>query len=161
VFINEIHYDNAGSGGDVNEGVEVAGPAGTDLNGWSVVVYNGQNGLQRASHALSGVIVDEGDGFGAAWNPFALLNGKNGLALVDDSNTLRQFLSYEGPFVALGGPAHGMTSTDIGVAEADTTPEGESLQLQGTGSVYGHFSWVGPRQHSRGSLNDGQSLQGR
>ncbi len=29
VFINEIHYDNSGT--DTNEGVEIAGPAGTDL----------------------------------------------------------------------------------------------------------------------------------
>jgi hypothetical protein len=32
VFINEIHYDNAGT--DVGEGVEIAGTAGTDLTGW-------------------------------------------------------------------------------------------------------------------------------
>ncbi len=33
VFINEIHYDNATGtvGGDINEGIEIAGPAGTDL----------------------------------------------------------------------------------------------------------------------------------
>ena len=30
VFINEIHYDDAG--GDAGEGVEIAGPAGTDLS---------------------------------------------------------------------------------------------------------------------------------
>jgi hypothetical protein len=35
VFINEIHYDNNGT--DVNEGVEIAGPAGTNLTGWKVV----------------------------------------------------------------------------------------------------------------------------
>ena len=32
-------YDNDGA--DVNEGVEVAGPAGTDLTGWKVIFYNG------------------------------------------------------------------------------------------------------------------------
>lgn len=31
VWINEIHYDNTGD--DVDEGVEIAGPAGTDLTG--------------------------------------------------------------------------------------------------------------------------------
>ncbi len=30
IFVNEIHYDDAG------EVAEVAGPAGTDLTGWSV-----------------------------------------------------------------------------------------------------------------------------
>ena len=42
--------------------------------------------------------------------------------------------------------------------EARTTPAGESLQLRGHGSVYEHFSWSGPARHSRGRLNDGQTL---
>ena len=42
VFISEIHYDNAGT--DAGEAVEVFGPAGTDLSGWSIVLYNGANG---------------------------------------------------------------------------------------------------------------------
>ena len=44
VFINEIHYDNVGT--DAGEAIEIAGPAGTDLTGWSVVLYNGSNGLR-------------------------------------------------------------------------------------------------------------------
>ncbi|MEZ5000823.1 MAG: hypothetical protein R2727_09375 [Bacteroidales bacterium] len=40
VFINEIHYDNDGT--DVDEGIEIAGPAGTDLTGWKLVLYNGK-----------------------------------------------------------------------------------------------------------------------
>ena len=39
VFINEIHYDNAGT--DMGEAIEVAGPAGEGLSGWSIVLYNG------------------------------------------------------------------------------------------------------------------------
>ncbi len=42
VFINEIHYDNDGT--DADEAIEIAGPAGTDLTGWSVVLYNGVMG---------------------------------------------------------------------------------------------------------------------
>jgi hypothetical protein len=36
VFINEIHYDNAGA--DVGEFVEIAGPAGTNLAGWRLML---------------------------------------------------------------------------------------------------------------------------
>jgi hypothetical protein len=43
VFINEIHYDNTGT--DVGEGVEIAGTAGTDLTGWSIIPYNGNGGV--------------------------------------------------------------------------------------------------------------------
>jgi beta-glucanase (GH16 family) len=32
VWINEIHYDNAGT--DTGERIEVAGDAGTSLSGW-------------------------------------------------------------------------------------------------------------------------------
>jgi len=35
VYINEFHYDNAGT--DVGEFLEVAGPAGTDLSGYTVL----------------------------------------------------------------------------------------------------------------------------
>ena len=42
VFINEIHYDNDGV--DVGEAIEIAGPAGTNLSGWTLVLYNGATG---------------------------------------------------------------------------------------------------------------------
>ncbi|MGH9270793.1 MAG: hypothetical protein ACRDZ2_05935, partial [Ilumatobacteraceae bacterium] len=37
VFINELHYDNAST--DTGEAIEVAAPAGTNLTGWSIVLY--------------------------------------------------------------------------------------------------------------------------
>jgi hypothetical protein len=43
VRFSEIHYDNAG--GDVAEFVEIEGPAGTDLTGWRVVLYNQTGGV--------------------------------------------------------------------------------------------------------------------
>ena len=50
VFINEIHYDNAGA--DSGEAIEIAGPAGTDLSGWSLVLYNGNGGAAYKTTAL-------------------------------------------------------------------------------------------------------------
>ena len=50
VFINEIHYDNTGT--DTGEAIEVAGPAGTDLTGWSLVLYNGSTGALYNTTAL-------------------------------------------------------------------------------------------------------------
>jgi hypothetical protein len=66
VFINEFHYDNAGA--DVNEGVAVAGPAGTDLTGWKVMFYNGYGGVVYDSVVLSGTIPGQQNGFGTAWS---------------------------------------------------------------------------------------------
>jgi hypothetical protein len=45
-------------------------------------------------------------------------------------------LSYEGSFTATNGPANGMTSTDIGIAEESNAAVGSSLQLIGAGFTY-------------------------
>ena len=62
VFINEIHYDN--SGGDTGEGFEIADPAGLDLSGWSVALYNGSTRALYDTAALAGTIPDQQSGFG-------------------------------------------------------------------------------------------------
>jgi len=160
VFINELHYDNTGT--DADEGVEIAGPTGTNLTGWSVVLYNGTGGATYGTIPLSGVLPNNGQScgtlnFGVAAN--GIQNGSpDGLALVDPANAVIQFLSYEGVFVGVGGPANGLTSVDIGVSEAGTEPLGQSLQLQGTGFQYSQFTWAGPINHTRGATNTGQTL---
>src|SRR5687768_4991847 len=132
VFINELHYDNTGA--DSGEAIEVAGPAGTDLNGYQLVLYNGATGAPYGTHNLSGTLPNQDDGHGTlSVAAVGLQNGSpDGVALVGPSGLI-QFLSYEGPFAAVSGPACGITSTDIGVLEAGTEPLGQSLQLTGTG----------------------------
>ncbi len=156
VFINEIHYDNSST--DVGEAVEIAGPAGTDLSGWTLVLYNGNGGVTYSTIALSGTIDDEGSGFGAlSFDTPGIQNGPDGIALVDAGGAVVQFLSYEGSFVATNGPAVGLTSEDIGVSESGT-PVGTSLQLKGTGFVYDDFDWAFPGDDSFGDVNEGQSF---
>lgn len=142
VFINEIHYDNVG--GDVNEGIEIAGPSGTDLNGWSLELYNGSNLQVYATINLTGTIPNLQNNRGTFW--FSISNIQNdteGFALIDPLNNLVQFLSYEGTFTAVDGVASGSLSIDIGVEESDTTTNlGHSLQLTGSGTKYHHFNWV-------------------
>jgi Ca2+-binding RTX toxin-like protein len=159
VFLNEIHYDN--SGADTNEGVEVAGPAGTDLSGWSIVLYNGLDGsTYGTAAALTGTVPDQQSGFGTAWFSIeAIQNGApDGLALVDPGGVTIQFVSYEGAFAATEGPANGMTSTDIGVAEAGTEPVDQSLQLGGTGTVAEDFAWQPSLGQTRGAVNQNQTF---
>ncbi len=158
VFINELHYDN--DSGDVGEFVEVAGPAGTDLSTYSIVLYNGSGGTSYGTTTLSGTIDDEGgSGFGAvSFLISGIQNGApDGLALVDGGSVV-QFLSYEGDFTATDGPANGMMSTDIGVSEPGNTPVGQSLQLTGTGDMYAEFTWTGPAAESPGDINAGQTF---
>jgi uncharacterized protein len=155
VFVNEIHYDNTGT--DVNEAIEVAGPAGTDLTGWNLVLYNGNGGTQYGTLGLSGTLPDQGGGFGAASvAATGLQNGApDGVALVDAAGAVIQFLSYEGTFVAADGPAAGTSSVNIGVSENGTGPADTSLQLTGTGRAYEDFTWV-EAASSFGAINAGQ-----
>lgn len=158
-WINEIHYDNAGA--DLNEGIEVAGAAGTDLACYELIAYNGSGGASYSTLTLSGIIPDEGCGFGAIWFPISgLQNGApDGIALHNTcTNTLVEFLSYEGTFTATNGPANGVGSTNIGVTETGSTPVGESLQLTGSGNVSSAFSWAGSSASSEGFLNTGQTI---
>lgn len=160
VFINELHYDN--SGADAGEGVEIAGPAGTDLSGWSLALYDGASGSLYDSLSLGGLIPDQQNSCGTLFFPLAgIQNGgtatADGLALVNNTDVM-QLLSYEGVFTALDGPAAGLTSVDIGVAETGTTPLGFSLQLVGTGNLYQDFIWSGPGAGSPGAINPGQTF---
>ena len=160
VWINEFHYDNAG--GDVAEGVEIAGEAGTDLSGYSIVLYNGSSssGASYKTEDLSGVIPDEGAGSGALWFAISGIQngGPDGVAFVGPSGLL-QFLSYEGTFTGVGGVADGITSTEIPVAETSSTAEGLSMQLTGTASAYADFTWVTDTTASPGIINVDQVIQ--
>ncbi len=149
VFINEIHYDNDGT--DAGEFIEIAGPAGTNLSGWAIELYNGSGGARYDVDALSGTIPNQQGGYGTvsiSYPSNGVQNGSpDGIALVNGS-TVVQFLSYEGTFTATSSTANGLTSTDIGVVETDAsgtnpsdTPVGFSLQLQGSGTTYGDFTW--------------------
>lgn len=161
VFINEIHYDNAGS--DSGEAVEIAGPAGTDLSGWKIVPYNGNGGASYTPVCnLSGSIPNQNNGFGSVSCTISgLQNGApDGIALVDAGNALVQFLSYEGTFTASNGPANGIASVDIGVLESGSGAAGQSLQLKGSGSNYEDFTWAAESAASFGSINAGQTFGG-
>jgi uncharacterized protein len=157
-FINEIHYDNTGA--DSGEAIEIAGPAGTNLAGWSLVLYNGNGGAPYDTTSLSGLIPDLGGGYGVVvvnYPSNGIQNGSpDGMALVNASNTVVQFLSYEGTFTAVGGPADGLLSVDIGVSENGSGPVGDSLQLTGTGTAYQDFTWAAEAPNTFGAFNTGQ-----
>ncbi|MGF1511072.1 MAG: endonuclease/exonuclease/phosphatase family protein [Myxococcota bacterium] len=153
--VNELHYDNTGT--DVGEFVEIAGPAGTSLTGWQLVLYNGSNGnpydttaftaadvlVPSTDAGATGFATIEATGFAdAEATGFVVVNfptngiqngAPDGLALIDPEGKVVEFLSYEGTFTAESGPAQGVVSTDIGVSEGSSTPVGTSLQrIDGT-----------------------------
>ena len=135
VRFSELHYDNAGT--DAGEAIEVEGPAGTDLTGWSIVLYDGNGGAAYSTQNLGGAIPATCGARGVVVVNYAvngIQNGSpDGMALVNASGQLIEFLSYEGTFTAVGGPAGGTASTDIGVSES-SSPIGQSLQRDATGA---------------------------
>jgi len=155
VRISEFHYDNEGD--DFSEAIEVSGPAGTNLSGWTVVLYNGANGQQYDSRPLIGAVPASCDTRGVVVLSF-LTNGiqngaPDGMALVTPAGRVVEFLSYEGVFAATDGPATGLTSRDIGVSENGSVPIGYSLARNGAGV------WSDPAPNSLGICNDADGPQ--
>lgn len=164
VFINEILYDINGT--DTGEFIEVAAPAGTNMANYSIVLYNGSGGAVYDTDALSGTTTNQQGGYGTvsiSYPSNGIQNGApDGIALINTAtNTLVQFLCYEGTFVGVGGLANGVTCTDIGVSQSGTNAAGTSLQLQGTGTTYGDFTWNATSiANTQNAPNTGQTFAG-
>ncbi|MDT7858149.1 endonuclease [Rubrivirga sp. S365] len=185
LWINEVHATNDGP--DSGEGVEVAGPAGTDLLGHRLVFYGGHGEPYdpydpdvSAAPALSGALPAEGV-LGAVWLPArGLWNRCNGVALVDPDGRVSHFLSYGGcRFNAVAGPVRTLAAFDgvddsahpdsllwsqpvrgpgwQPVQEWTTMPAGYSIQLTGAGTGLADFAWGGPHPATPGRLGDYQA----
>jgi len=152
VFLSEFHYDNTGT--DTGEFIEVSGNAGTSINGYAVVLYNGNGGTAYNEIPLSGTLTDGGNGCGTFLinlPPNGIQNGSpDGVALIDASGAVLEFLSYEGTFVATDGPAAGVMSVDIDVEEMSSSPAGSSVSLIDGG-------WEFSTTNSAGMYNDNLS----
>ena len=108
VRFSEIHYDNTGT--DAGEAIELSGPAGTDLTGWQILLYNGSGGAVYDTKTLSGSIPATCGTRGVVVQTYpsnGIQNGSpDGMALVDNNGNLIEFLSYEGTFAGVGGAAY-------------------------------------------------------
>ncbi len=163
VFINEIHYDNLDV--DAGEAIEVVATAGENLSDYDIVLYNGSNNQTYDTDAVPAGVAGGCGGsatLGVINYPLnGLQNGDpDGVALVlRATSTVVQFLSYDGTMTAANGPAAGMLSVNIGVAETNSTPVGTSLQLGGgPGTVYGDFTWSASATATFGACNNGQTF---
>jgi endonuclease I len=159
VWINELHYDN--NGVDLNEFVEVAGPAGDNVDGWLLVAVDGATGAFYARRHLTGVFPNQQNGVGTLAFPFPGLQdgAPDGIALITADGVVMQFLGYEGAFTGNGGLLTGRTATDIGVSELPTSAPGLSLQLGGTGNRYTQFGWQSSLVATPGARNTNQVFQ--
>ena len=125
----QIHYDDSST--DSGEAIEIIYP--TSLTGVvTLAMYDGNAGGNYGNFTIT---LSAGQPIGSTGFSLAsvstpvngIQNGgtsgapaPDGLALVCGGAVI-QFLSYEGVFTAVGGPAAGLVSTNIGVAEAGET----------------------------------------
>ncbi|MBX9928377.1 MAG: lamin tail domain-containing protein, partial [Gemmatimonadaceae bacterium] len=151
IRISEIHYDNTGV--DVGEAIEISGPAGASVAGWTLVLYNGTGGVTYTPlQTLTGTIPATCGDRGVVVLNYAtngIQNGApDGMALVTNTGQVIEYLSYEGTFTATNGPAAGMLSTSIGVEENGTEAVGRSLQRRPDGT------WAPSAANTFGACND-------
>lgn len=154
-WINEIHYDNAGT--DVNEFVEVvvADPELWSLGDLTLYMYNGYNGEPYCLDCISEF--ETGERVGPyqfyTWFQRGIQNDMEGMILVYH-DTLVDIIAYEGTFTGTLGPALGIEFPDIGVAEGSSAGSASSIYLTGLPGD----SWDYTETSTPGGPNEGQIL---
>lgn len=135
-YISEIDY----FGTSDQEFVEIAVPTGTDVSSYTLVLYQADGTVYKTVSlgSFTGTfagqdvyVVDQSTpGFDSGGDATGTFYPDDAVALVDDTGTVLQFISWEGNSVsATEGPASGTSSTNAGVAD-------ESLQSDDGGSTY-------------------------
>lgn len=152
-FISEFHYDNDGA--DAGEFVEIYVPTGTAIANVTLSLYRDSGTVYETGVAEIGMAAPSTGTFSASattsgvalgsetYDIYAWVFGgsdvQNGPAdgiSLDVTGSVTHFVSYEGILTATDGPAIGLTSIDVGVAESNSgTPVGSSLQLTDAGWI--------------------------
>lgn len=117
VVISEVYYDAVGADDDTF--VEVHGPAGLSLDGFTLYGVNGNNGSTYQTITLSGVI--DSDGL------FVIANSNAASWLGDEADLLDDGVDYQnGPdSVVLAWDGHVVDAVAYGSFDADETAAGE------------------------------------
>jgi len=127
-YFSEVKYST-----EENDFIEIATEAGTDLSGYSVYIYNSSGSIQSGALSLGSIqntvagqdvyLIDPGK---------EVLDGRDAIALVDNTGAVIQFISFNGNTItATTGPASGQTSTEVGSASGSST-----LQSTDHGATY-------------------------
>ena len=180
LFINEIEYETYIPGStfnlnlDIDEGIEIAGAAGVNLEAYEVHVYkviptDTKDSKVERIIPLSGKIEDQQNGMGAVWVPIPEIGNLHAWAIYNKvTQTVVQFLSVLRPLEAIDGVANGMVADQtlgenaggdvINILEHPNSSFNKTIQLQGSGGCPGDFIWVSETVQSRGELNTTQAF---
>ncbi|GJM34115.1 MAG: hypothetical protein DHS20C18_31160 [Saprospiraceae bacterium] len=160
VFLNEVNYLSS-----TTPGAEIAGEAGENLDGWSMVLYDKNGRVTHTKEANATSIPDQQNGYGSIWFDVEQFRSSNGVALVKPNGDVSSFSSYGNsgtlflfPTIisAIEGPAAGLTSNHIGTQLLPWT----SLELIGTGTQLLDFIWSLPLGNTPGQVNTLQYFLG-
>lgn len=156
-FINEVNYMASDPAGN---GVEIAGESGENVQGWSVVLYQLDGTVDQVETLEYKLIPSQQNGYGTVWYEMEQLSGGQGLALVNPTGSVVQFIGIGAAtltgITASEGPASGMTTEYAGT---QLLPN-QSLQLTGTGLELLDFAWSLPLSFTPGTVNTNQSFGG-
>ncbi|MCC5876500.1 MAG: S8 family serine peptidase [Candidatus Sumerlaeia bacterium] len=170
IWINEMaRVPNTGAHQRDVAWIEIAGPAGYDISGWTIAGYT-EEGLVKAilNDTLSGVIPDQHNGYGTLrydveyepHNEETPPGSAIGISLQDPDGNVAQFISHSQWVEAAEGPAMEMVGDFTGTLTDEAAELGHSVQLAGTGTRYSDFHW----KHlslgsSSGELNSQQEFR--
>lgn len=148
VFINEISYNDLVA---ANRGVELAGPAGTNLNGWYMEFRDDNNTPYHTETINTPITIDNenASGKGGIWIPISDLqdNDNNAVILFDDNNTAQDTISYG------GSPFGNLNLSNIGITQSLPTVTPQNLENGNNDDVW----WV-LAASTKGDLNGASQL---
>lgn len=152
-FINEVNYLASNPS---HRGFEIAGEAGSNLDGWSAVIYSLSGTVSFVESLGNQVIPGQQNGYGTIWYDVDQNSNGGGIALINPNGGVEQFISYgsSGAIEAIEGAAAGLTSQFIG----QQIHNNKALQLVGVGLYYLDFLWAVPGNATRGGVNVNQIL---
>lgn len=162
IFFNEIEYSPDDSPTST-DGVGIFGPAGTDLTGYTIHVYDNSGTIIQII-PLTGIIqadlpvIDRGE----IWVDipiFNVTNGGQGVALINPSGITEQFVNFGTVNETITTMIGGISITSEYIGAHDT---GKSIQVVGVGCSFLEFSlsvsnvYVNTQDPSHGELNENQ-----
>ncbi|OYT10508.1 MAG: hypothetical protein B6I18_08755 [Bacteroidetes bacterium 4572_112] len=158
-WINEFHYDNDGK--DANEMVEICILNASSYNSsdFTVTLYNGGDNkaynTKTVDNFTAGTTYDNVSVYYYNYPVNGIQNETEGIALTYNDGTkaiqVVEFISYEGTLTAADGPANGVTSTDVGVSENNTSTSTTSIGRIGTND---EWSWESGNTSTAGTKNN-------
>jgi len=151
VFFNEIKY-LAPTGEQI---IEVSGPSGTILTGWTVVLYDEMASSYDTIFLDGELPVTEGcNGIADVDVAVLFTVPGSGMALVNEQAQLIQYITYGDTTIGTTGVIAGITSENIGTQVNNIG----SLQLTGTGETYANFQWLFLDVATPGEVNGNQTF---